>query len=211
MKPVGDPGTAVREFDVLLFDLGGVLIDFAGFEELRRLLPDAPDLSTIRRRWIGSESVHLFESGAISAQKFALEFIQEWRLKLLPEDFLRDFARWPRGLYPGAAQLLRSLGKTHRLACLSNSNELHTDRHRRSLEGHIERFYFSNELGLAKPQLEIFDRVIMELDSPPERIAFFDDTEINVEAAENTGISACCAEGVQGLRNRLECLGLLDG
>ena len=49
--------TADSQFDILLFDLGGVLIHFAGFEELSRLLPGEEDMSAIRKRWIDSETV----------------------------------------------------------------------------------------------------------------------------------------------------------
>ena len=68
--------TTKSAFDVLLFDLGGVLIDFAGFDELTQMLPDAPDRAEIRDRWIRSESVQLFERGDIAPQQFARGVIE---------------------------------------------------------------------------------------------------------------------------------------
>jgi len=198
-----------QRFEVLLFDLGYVLIDFAGFEELGRLLPDASDVAAIRRQWIRSESVHLFESGAISSGEFGLRFVEEWNLELSPEDFLGEFSSWPRGLYSGAGPLLQRLRKTHRLACLSNSNELHAHLHRQCLEPHLERYYFSHELGLAKPQPEVFDRVIEKLACPPGRIAFFDDTAVNVQAGSSAGMNAYLVDGLEALRVQLVSLGLL--
>ena len=198
-----------QPFEVLLFDLGGVLIDFAGFEELGRLLPDAPDVETIRRRWISSEPVHLFESGAISPRDFGLRFVAEWNLDHSPEDFLREFSSWPRGLYSGAGRLLERLRKDYRLACLSNSNELHTHTHRRAVEPFLDRLYFSHELGLAKPQPEIFDRVISELACSPGRIAFFDDTAVNVQAGTSAGMKGFLVDGVEALEIQLARLGVL--
>ena len=64
-----------QKFEVLLFDLGGVLVDFAGFEEMGRLLPGAPDVASIRHRWIRSEAVHLFESGTISSSEFGRRLV----------------------------------------------------------------------------------------------------------------------------------------
>jgi len=198
-----------RSFQVLLFDLGGVLVDFAGFEELGRLLPDAPDRSTIRKGWIESEAVRLFERGDISAERFASRFLGEWCLDLSPRAFLREFARWRRGLYPGAARLLERLRKTHRLAYLSNSNELHGPAHRESLDGFFDYSYFSHELRLLKPEPEIFEHAIRELAVPPGQIAYFDDTAVNVEAAADTGMSAHLVEGVSELEHRLERLGVM--
>jgi putative hydrolase of the HAD superfamily len=196
-------------FEVLLFDLGGVLVDFAGFEKLGRLLPDAPDAATIRQRWINSEPVHHFESGAISSREFSVRFVAEWNLALSPEDFLREFSSWPRGLYPGAGRLLLHLRKIYRLASLSNSNELHTHIHRRYVEPYIDQAYFSHELGLAKPQPEIFDLVIEELACPPGRIAFFDDTAVNVQAGSSAGMKAYRVDGVEALEIQLARLGVL--
>jgi putative hydrolase of the HAD superfamily len=200
---------AERSFDILLFDLGGVLIDFAGFEELSRLLPDPPDPNAVRRRWINCEPVRLFERGGITADEFANRFLAEWPLDLSPDEFLREFIGWARGLYPGAARHLRRLSQDFRIACLSNTNALHAPLHRQALEPHAVRCYFSNELGLLKPQREIFDHVIRDLATPPARIAFFDDTEVNVEAAERVGMSAYLVDGMTELEQRLEELGLM--
>jgi putative hydrolase of the HAD superfamily len=198
------------EFDVLLFDLGGVLIDFAGFDELSRLLPGSPDRSEIRNRWIHSESVQLFERGGITPHEFARGVIGELELDFTPDDFIAAFVGWARGPYPGARSLLSQLHRTHRLACLSNSNELHTPLHRRSMEPLLDRYYFSDELSVVKPDREIFDHVIRDLRVPPERIAFFDDTPINVRAALGSGLIAFAVDGVSALETQLQLLGLLD-
>ena len=198
------------DFDVLLFDLGGVLIDFAGFEEMRRLLPGVSDLSEIRDRWIHSESVQLFERGDIVPNEFARRLVEEFHLELSAEDFLREFVSWARGPYPGALPLLRRLQNNHRIACLSNSNELHTPLHRASIHPHVDSFYFSDEIGLVKPDREIFDYVIRDLAVGSRRIAFFDDTPVNVEAARNAGLSAYLVDGIAALRAQLQRIGLLD-
>jgi HAD superfamily hydrolase (TIGR01509 family) len=197
------------EFDVLLFDLGGVLIDFAGFEEMRRLLPEVSDRSEIRDRWIHSESVQLFERGDITPEMFARRLVEEFHLELSAEEFLREFVSWARGPYPGALSLLRRLKNTHRIACLSNSNELHTPIHRASIHPHVDSFYFSDEIGLVKPDREIFDHVIRDLAVRPRKIAFFDDTPVNVEAARNAGLGAFLVDGIVELEATLQRLGLM--
>jgi len=197
------------EFDVLLFDLGGVLIDFAGFDELSRLLPGTPDRAEVRARWIESESVQRFERGGITPREFARGVIAELELALTPDEFITSFVAWARGPYPEAGSLLSQLKPPHRLACLSNSNELHTPLHRRSMESLMDRYYFSDELGVVKPDQEIFEHVIHDLEVLPERIAFFDDTPVNVQAGRDAGLNAYEVDGIDSLRNRLQRLGLL--
>ena len=198
------------EIEVLLFDLGGVLVDFAGFEELGRLVPEASSREEIRSRWIDSETVQRFERGHIGPEEFARRIIVEFQLQISAEDFIRQFVAWARGPYPGATELLRGVRQTHRIAALSNSNELHTPHHRRSLEHLIGTFYFSDEIGHVKPEPAIFDYVVGDLAVPPERIAFFDDTIINIEAAQRLGFAAYRVDGVDALRDQLQVLGMLE-
>jgi len=202
--------TTKSEFDVLLFDLGGVLIDFSGFDELTQMLPDAPDRAEIRDRWIRSESVQLFEQGDIAPHQFARGVIEELQLDLSPQTFLAEFVNWARGPYPGAGSLLRRLQATHRLACLSNSNELHTPLHRQSIEPLMDTYYFSDELGLVKPHREIFEHVIRDLAVSPRRIAFFDDTPVNVEGAREAGLTTFLVDGIAELEAQLQGLGLIE-
>ena len=202
--------TNQRKFDVLLFDLGGVLIDFAGFEEMSRLLQHSLSRSEIRSRWIDSEAVQRFERGDLATEDFARRITEDFDLPLSPEEFVAHFVEWARGPYPGALELLRRIGQTHRIAALSNSNRLHTTRHRRHVEDVIDVFYFSDEIGSVKPEREIFDHVVRDLAVPPHRIAFFDDTTINVEAARNIGLAAYRVDGFAELENQLRSLDIIE-
>jgi putative hydrolase of the HAD superfamily len=196
-------------FDVLLFDLGGVLIDFAGFNELSHLLPGGVSRDEVRARWISSPFVQRFERAEITPQQFANGVVRELQLDLSPDEFINSFIDWARGPYAGARALLSRLQSSHLLACLSNSNELHTPLHRRSMEPLLDRYYFSDELGLVKPDREVFEYVIRDLGVPPRRIAFFDDTAVNVEAAREAGMIAFEVDGMAELESQLQGLGVL--
>lgn len=197
-------------FDVLLFDLGGVLVEFSGFDELTRLVPGAPDREEIRNRWIACDTVRRFERGEIATQRFADGVIRELDLDLSPADFIASFVSWARGPFVGAEALLRHLRADHVVACLSNSNELHTPRHRKDVAGLVDRCYFSDEIGAVKPDREVFEYVIADLATPPSRIAFFDDTAVNVEAALRAGLTAFEVDGFGALKKQLHRLELLD-
>ncbi len=197
-------------FDVLLFDLGGVLMDFAGFEELGNLIPGFPTRPEVRDRWIHSSAVQRFERGEITPQRFAEGVIEELEIDLAPPDFLVRFVDWAREPSPEAISLLTRLRHDHRIAALSNANELHTPLHRRRFGSVIETFYFSDEIGAVKPDRAIFEHVIADLNVPPHRIAFFDDTPVNVESAREAGFVAHAVDGFAALGSRLDRLGLLD-
>jgi putative hydrolase of the HAD superfamily len=74
----------------------------------------------------------------------------------------------------------------------------------------MDRCYFSDEIGAVKPDREVFDHVLAELGTPPRRIAFFDDTAANVEAARCAGLTAFEVDGFGALKEVLHRLELLD-
>jgi len=198
------------DFDVLLFDLGGVLVDFAGFDEIARLLPGDADRAAVRRRWIASPFVRRFERAEISPGVFARGVLDELGLEMSPDDFLDAFAAWARGLYPGAGDLLRRLRPGPLLACLSNSNPLHTPHHRQSVAPLLDRLYFSDQIGSVKPEPEIFRYVTSDLAVPSSKIAFFDDTDVNVAAGRAAGMAAFEVDGLAALEAQLLELGMLS-
>ena len=111
-----------------MFDLGGVLVENVGFERLNALLPAPLPLEDLKTRWLASTAVRSFEAGACSSESFAVALLQEWQIALTPNEFIEAFSSWPKGLYPGAAELLSRLRGRYTLACLSNSNPIHWER-----------------------------------------------------------------------------------
>jgi HAD superfamily hydrolase (TIGR01509 family) len=195
----------VSTIDVLLFDLGGVLVEFSGIEGLSQLLRTTSDEAAIRKRLVACPLVQQFELGALVPSVFAERFVTEWELSVPPDTFLAEFRSWSRSLLPGARELLEALRPRYRLAALSNSNAVHWDRNTTELgvTGLFDVAYSSHLLGLRKPEPAIYREALTRLGVPAERVAFFDDFEPNVEGALAAGIVAFQVRGIEELR---ECL-----
>jgi putative hydrolase of the HAD superfamily len=193
-----------------MFDLGGVLIDNATYEELPKLLPTPIDASTTFERWAGSAAVHRFERGEIDADAFAASFVEEWDLAIAPAAFLAEFAGWPRGPYPGAMELLADLKGRFEIAILSNCNAVHWAR-LSEIVGQADRAFSSHLRGRMKPDAALFDLVVRELGRPPGEICFFDDSLRNVTAARAAGMKAYQTVGFEALREMIGSLGLESG
>jgi epoxide hydrolase-like predicted phosphatase len=197
---------------LLLFDFGGVLVEFAGPKELGRHLRWSSTPDVILKRWTECPHTEEFERGKLSPTEWAERFIRNWDVNLTPEDFLTKFTTWSRRVLPGAKELLEQLRSRYRLAALSNSNELHWERNTNELRL-IELFEFaisSHEVGLCKPDPQIFHLAIDRANvSSPSAIVFFDDLAANVEAAKAAGLRAYQVRGVDELRARVLAEGLL--
>ena len=199
-------------YDVLLFDLGGVLADFRGLKKLRELLPQGIDIEEIRERWLLSPAVKRYETGRCNTMEFVSEFIDEWKITLTPSQFLTEFASWVTGPYEGVMGLLVSLKKKYTLACLTNCNELHWNwvTGESGLGGILHHLYSSHLIGFAKPDFAAFEHVLSDLGTVPERILFFDDSPMNIKNAMFLGIDSHLVSGVMELEHKLKKLGIIS-
>ena len=186
--------------ELLLFDLGGVVVDYVGFSEIQALLSEAVTPEELQERWraCGAEG---FETGHITPSQFAEALGSVLAINVPPDEFLRHFESWSVGFMPGAVELLAELRPHYRLAALSNSNELHWRRNAAvGVPDEFEAAFSSHELHLRKPDRAIYEEALRRLDVPAANVVFFDDMQMNVEAALEVGMQAHRVVGVEGLR-----------
>ena len=196
---------------VVLFDLGGVLVELVGMPTLRRWARETND-EALWARWLTSPWVRRFECGRCSPEAFAEGMVEEWELPVGPEEYLEVFRGWPRCLLPGARDLIEQVSAAGwRTGCLSNSNELHWPLKRDGMElGRLlDTHFVSHEIGHVKPDREIYQTVIAQLGVRADEILFVDDNQINVDGARAVGMEAFRTRGVQEARQVLEDRGVL--
>ncbi len=204
---------APHAYRVILFDLGGVLVDVESVAALQRLLGRALPEEELGRLWLTASSwVSLFESGRCTSEVFAAGIVDEWRLAVTADAFLDDFQRWPKRLWPGVQELLAALAPRFTLACLSNTNAVHWPyvRDVLGLSGLLHRYYLSHEIGHLKPSHAVFEHVLADLGCPPQQVLFLDDNQLNVDAAQAVGLQAYRAVGIEEVHTVLRSLGLLE-
>lgn len=197
------------EISAVVFDLGGVLADFGGVGPMRELARIDSD-EALWRRWLSCEHVRRFERGGCSAEDFAAGLVAEWELDIEPSQFLADFSTWLAGPYDGALELVETVRQQAAVACLSNTNAVHWEAGASQwpLLKAFDRTFLSFQLGLVKPDTEIFERVVSDLGVPAERILFLDDNQINVDAARTVGIRAEQVQGVDQARAAVTAAGV---
>lgn len=199
--------------EVILFDLGGVLVEWDAIEPLISLCRRPLSREQARRFWLESPWVRAFESGCCGPAQFVAGVVTELDLGCSPEAFLAAFASWDRGPAPGALELLEELSPRFFLACLSNNNEIHWTRLRDEfgMGTRFRRCYISYETGLFKPDPAAFELVCATVGVGAERILFLDDNPECVRAARSLNMAADEAHGVSGARAILAGRGLLRG
>lgn len=196
--------------DVILFDLGGVLIELGDISALLARPGKQGDVAETWAKWIESPGVRRFESGRISAQEFGRQIVDEFGLAANPDQFIAAFEYWPVGLYSGVIELLGKLAPMYRLGSLSNTNAMHWRRFDEEMDlvRHFDFNYPSHLTGRLKPDPETFITVAGLIGISPETILFIDDNQVNVDGARTAGLQAHQAHGVGGVTALLKGLGL---
>ncbi|MDI5898521.1 HAD family hydrolase [Flavobacterium yafengii] len=88
-------------------------------------------------------------------------------------------------------EFLQMLSQKYRLFLLSNTDAIHIDKfqHKAGITFYrefyecFERVYFSFELGMRKPDAEIFNYLVKKHELTPKRTLFIDDKKENTDAA----------------------------
>ena len=121
---------ATGDIRVLLFDVGGVLVQLSGVDTMLEWLGNAVTTDELWRMWLRSESVRSFETGQIDANEFADRVIAEFGIAVEPQLFLESFTAWPTGLYPGTLEMLALIPPANQGADvpLSSSNHFSLSR-----------------------------------------------------------------------------------
>jgi putative hydrolase of the HAD superfamily len=117
------------------------------------------------------------------------------------------------GIHPAMRQLVHDLRPSVRLAILSNTAVRNMDRwlaEEHDMAGVFEVVVGSADVGLAKPEPEIYQLVLERLGLPPEKTLFIDDMQRNIEAAQALGIPSIGFTSPEELRAELELRGLLE-
>jgi glucose-1-phosphatase len=199
-----------RTIELVLFDLGGVLIEAGGVGPMRELSGIGSD-EELWARWLSCQWVRRFEAGQCTADEFAAGVVGDWELDLEPDAFLREFGTWPGPPEPGALELVNDVLARMPAGFLSNMNSLQwaANYEATTLTRAFAYRFLSFELGLVKPDRAVFDAVAARLPVPRDRVLFLDDNAVNVEAAVTAGFAARHVRGTDAARGALVSVGIL--
>ena len=197
------------EIKAVLFDMGGVIVQLDSLENV--LGPSALSSDEIWNTWILSQAVQQFERGQCTVEHFAFEILQELKLEGTVDAFIERFLAFPQGLYPGAVELGGDVPDGVITAVLSNTSAIHWENQKDAdiVRGLCARSYLSYEIGLAKPEREIFDYAVADLGLPADQVLFIDDNQINVDGAVTAGLQAGLAKGPDEARTVLQAFGVI--
>jgi len=177
--------------NTIIFDFGDIFVNLekeTSISEFKKLGLDGPNEDLLNMN-------DLFERGKITE----LQFIEGFQ-KYIPNADLLDIRKaWNSviGEFPlYRLEFLQMLSQKYRLFLLTNTDAIHISRfeHMAGMSFFsdfyqcFEKVYYSFEMGMRKPEPEIFNYILKKHDLSPKRTLFVDDKKENTDAAAALGI-----------------------
>lgn len=196
----------------VVFDLGGVLIDWNPRYLFRQLIADPADLEAFLDEVDLAAWNHQLDAGRPWAEAVEAAARAHPHRRELIEAFWR---RWPETLgeaIPGTHVVLDDLRAAGvRVLALSNwsAETFPIARERFGFLDGFEAIVLSGDVGVAKPDPRIFEHLIRAHGVDPAAAVYVDDLPANVAAAERLGFRGVRFTDAAALRGELVEIGLL--
>jgi len=201
--------------EVILFDLGNVILPFNHFQIAEKL-----SRFTLRKEFVDPRkifsylfdfqngAVNGYEVGEVSSSEFFRSLKDVLRLSISFEEFkpIWNDIFWEN---LEVSEIIRSWKGKKRLGLLSNTNPLHFEYilSKFPVVRVFDQWILSHEVGFKKPAREIFQKAIGWAGVTPGKILFIDDMKNHVEVALSLGMQGIHFISSQQLKEELFKLG----
>lgn len=177
--------------NTIIFDFGDIFINLEKekqIEAFRKLGLNGPNEELIAQN-------DLFEKGQITEMEFLesfLKFIPSASLEQIREAWNTIIGDFP--LY--RLEFLEKISGKYRMFLLTNTDEIHISRFEHNVGisfytdfyNCFEKVFYSYEMGMRKPEPDIFTHILNKYDLSPKRTLFIDDKKSNTDAAAALGL-----------------------
>ncbi|MET1259682.1 HAD-IA family hydrolase [Flagellimonas sp. DF-77] len=177
----------------IIFDFGDIFIDLDKPATLRMLKHFGYDSPTSAQQ----DLFNTYEKGLVSTSVF-LERMHGFFPTATKEELITGWNSILKDFPDHRLDFIVDLAKTgqHRLFLLSNTNDIHIECVKERMgrakferfKNCFEFFYLSYEMGMRKPDAEIFEFVVQEQQLEVRETLFIDDSKDNTDTASQLGL-----------------------
>jgi putative hydrolase of the HAD superfamily len=200
-------------FDVILFDVGGVLLTNGWDHGERAALVEQFHLDRAALEVHHARAFEPWERGEITLDEYLDAAVFYEPRSFTHEEFFAAMCEQSRELPDGAMCILKELAASDKCMVGSLNNEARETHEFRmekfGLRQYLKFTFTSCYMGLRKPDPNIYCRALGILGKPAERSLFVDDRLENVAAAAAVGMKAIRFTGADALRRDLQALEVL--
>jgi glucose-1-phosphatase len=182
----------------IIFDWGGVITNIdhqATIDKFAEI--GMPGFKEYYSQSAANKLFRQFEKGMISAEEMRKNLRKDYQANVSNEEIDNAWCAMLLDTPAERLEILKSLKKNYRLFLLSNTNIIHVEYYNKII---YEKFnlhfsdifdyiFYSHEIGMRKPDTEVFEYVLKFSQLDSKETLFADDLEINISAAKQAGIN----------------------
>ncbi len=187
----------MTEIKNIIFDLGGVLLDIdyqksvAAFKKL-----GIENFEDMFSQFKADQLFEKLETGKLSETDFYKTIKKRTKKNITDTEIDQAWNALILSFRTDSLTFLSKIARHYKLYLLSNTNSIHlkyfkklftkeTGKH--LLDEYFIKAWYSNEIGLRKPGIPIFEFVLQDENLKAAETLFIDDTLINIETAQHLG------------------------
>jgi len=188
----------MKNLDAIIFDLGGVILNID--YNLTRQAFEKSGITNFHEMYSQATADDLFENletGNVSEEDFYKQFNKRTQIALDKNEIQINWNAMLLSFREKSLEFLESIKSKYKLYLLSNTNHIHLDAFNKiyhttsrikPFEEFFDKVYYSCEIGLRKPNADIYEFVLKENDLEAAKTLFIDDSVQNIDAAKNAGL-----------------------
>lgn len=176
--------------NIYVFDLGNVITKPAKLKRMYDESLSLCDYETFKKIFYDSEEAKKVYKGEISDDEFFSKVKKQSGSKVEVRDLKRLYLENKGGIYQSTLDIIKELRNSGNFICLlSNLKEIDLQYLSSAIDMNLfDKKFLSFLMKMAKPDKEIFEKVINELGT--NDFYFFDDSMKNITSANSLGIDA---------------------
>jgi len=201
----------MQNIEAIIFDLGGVILNI-DYQSTRKAFEKA-GIANFNDMYSQAAADDLFddlETGKIAPAEFYKKLNERAGVQLTESDIRQAWNAMLLDFREESLAHISSLKSKYKLYLLSNTNHIHLvafndiyrSKHRDiPFADHFIKAYYSCEMGLRKPNADIFEFVLAENQLDPSTTVFIDDSVQNIATAKAVGLQTILLEAGQKIED----------
>ena len=195
-------------YKALIFDLGNVIFGVSferSFQYWAKASGQPAEL--LAERFKFDQDYEGFEKNAFEPAEFRSRITRKLGMDIRDEEFDKGWNNLYMDVYPGLDEFLSRLGKKYRLVALTNTNIIHETVWKPMFSDilkHFETVFCSPAMGCRKPEREIYQKVLDEMQLDASEVLFMDDNADNIHGARELGIDSILVESHEQMMRDVE-------
>lgn len=181
----------------IIFDLGGVLLNIDYYKTKNAFLElGFGNFDEMYTQYSADTLFSGLETGKISNDDFLERLVKAAEGKINSDQIRKAWNAMLLDFRVPSLDFLEELSKKYRLYLLSNTNAIHLEAFKEiftsetgkpSLDAYFTKAYYSNLVGLRKPNEDIFEFILKDAGINATETLFIDDSYNNIETAKRLG------------------------